>query len=60
MDPDAVSIALFFAVGLFSVALVLPFLGHVGNWGASEAIGVGFALLGGGRVVPSLADTLGG
>ena len=45
MDPDAVSIALFFAVGLFSVALVLPFLGHVGNWGASEAIGVGFALL---------------
>ena len=46
MDPGVTSIALFFAVGLFAVALVLPFLGNAGDWGASVALGVGFALLG--------------
>jgi hypothetical protein len=46
MDPGVTSVALFFALVLFAVALVLPFIGVVGDWGASAALGVGFALLG--------------
>ncbi len=45
MDPGAASIALFFAIGLFVVALVVPLL-EVGDWLASLALMVGFALLG--------------
>jgi hypothetical protein len=46
MDPGVTSIALFFALVLFAAAAALPFIEIVGDWGASVALGVGFALLG--------------